>query len=585
MERSLVMRLAAMLWLLTCGLAPPAAGQGTGVRAEAALSSGLVKLGGEVELRVEVHNARTVKVVSVPKLDGVDVIGPGPANQSRYSQRINGRLLTRTTVSWLIVLRPLKTGEYDIPPVEIEIDGVVTKVPKAPLTLKVVEDIRGAELGFLEIEDPPSRVVEGEPFTLSFVFGWAKELELNSAGLYLPWWSSLPGTLDVARVPSSSSFVRKEITVNRKIPVLIEQAPGQQRGDQEFQVFRLTRRLIASRPGTLQFPRSTFEFSELVARGRGFQPDRFRDFYASLDGFDIDVVPVPEENRPYEWTGAVGALTAERRLDLRDVDAGDSMKLEVTWTGNANVEFFDLPDLSRLDAFDGFKVLGVESEHDATSRRASFDLVPLNDSITEVPGVPLWTYVPEEERFVKVTTQPVPIRVRAVEGLEPLVGSGATKEVFDVRDIHVAELPNGVGQAPSGRLILGLLLGSPLVWFLGRKLARRSGDPDSPMNRRRRRAAGKLARDLRQASNASEQARALAAYLGARTREEENAWLGRNLEDWAEEQDSKAPSGALMAELEQLQADLDQSSWAHADQVIDSARIRGMALRLAKEGL
>ncbi|MGK0219145.1 MAG: hypothetical protein ACI9HE_002646, partial [Planctomycetota bacterium] len=176
MAKSLVMKLAALTWLLVCGLAVPGAAQ-SNVRSEAALSSGLVKLGGEVELRVEVHNARTVKVVSVPKLDGVDVTGPGDPNQSRYSQRINGRLLTRTTVSWVIVLRPRKVGEYDIPPVEIEIDGVVTKVPKAPLSLKVVEDMAGAELGFLEVLEQPTRVVEGEPFTLSFVFGWAKELE------------------------------------------------------------------------------------------------------------------------------------------------------------------------------------------------------------------------------------------------------------------------------------------------------------------------------------------------------------------------------------------------------------------------
>ncbi|MGK0218727.1 MAG: hypothetical protein ACI9HE_002222, partial [Planctomycetota bacterium] len=326
-------------------------------------------------------------------------------------------------------------------------------------------------------------------------------------------------------------------------------------------------------------------FSELVARGRGFQPDRFRDFYANLDGFDIEVLPVPEEDRPYEWTGAVGALTAERRLEQRDVDAGDSIKLEVTWTGDANVEFFDLPNLSRLDAFENFKVLGVESEHDANNRRATYDLVPMTEAITEVPGIPLWTYVPGEERFVKVTTRPVPIRVRAVAGLDPLAGTAEVKEIFDVRDIHVDELPNEVASAPSGQWILGLLLSTPLVWFFARTLARRSGDPDSPQNKRRRRAGGKLARDLSKAANASEQARALAAYLGARTKEEENAWLGRNLEDWATEHGSAAPSETLMAELEQLQSDLDQSSWANADQVIDPTRIRGVAARLAKEGL
>lgn len=572
----------ALLFAALLFLAGGAAAQQSNVRARAVLSSGLVKLGGEVELRVEVENADSCRILSVPKLEGVEVLGPSAPQTSSYASRVNGRLRRKTIVAWTLVLRPLKDGEFEIPPLRIEVNGEARNVPEEAMTLKVKKDIQGAELGFLDIVDAPTRVYEGQPFTLDLRFGWAEVLTLNGAALYLPWWSNLPGTLDVAKPPGNLSGAPKEIVVNRRLKVLIDPLPPEQRGEHKFEVYSLTRRLVASRPGELRFPQSTFEFSELVARGRGFEPDRRREFYANLAGFAIDVLPIPEKGRPLEWTGAVGKLAADRRVDVRDVDAGGSLKLEVAWTGDANVEFFELPDLERIDAFEGFQVLGVTAEHDALTRRATYDLVPLTHELTKIPPVPLWTFDPEAERFVRVETEPVPIRVRPVPGIE--LPSGPEEEVFDIRDVKTQAQEGGTAPAPAGRTVWWSLLGVVAGWWLLRKAVRRAGDPAAPAQRRRRAARSHLARNLRRARTAEDQSAALASFLGAVTGESELAWLGRDPEAWVAE--TEAPLHAdLVAELRSLQEELDAQAWGAGNEPLAAKRIEQVASKLVGGGL
>ena len=70
------------------------------------------------------------------------------------------------------------------------------------------------------------------------------------------------------------------------------------------------------------------------------------------------MIPLPEQGRPLDFSGAVGTFHASARADRTDVDVGDSIKLSVEWTGDGNLEFFAPPELDRLDAFAGFRVFG-----------------------------------------------------------------------------------------------------------------------------------------------------------------------------------------------------------------------------------
>ena len=64
-------------------------------------------------------------------------------------------------------------------------------------------------------------------------------------------------------------------------------------------------------------------------------------------------MPVPEEGRPLDWTGAVGPVEVSRDAQRRDIDLGDSLELSVRYSGSGNLEFFEAPKLERIEGLYG----------------------------------------------------------------------------------------------------------------------------------------------------------------------------------------------------------------------------------------
>jgi len=387
--------------------------------------------------------------------------------------------------------------------------------------------------------------------------------------------------------PPRSAVARfLDVPVNGRIKIPCEELPPQRRDGREFRVFQLRRTFLATRPGTLEFSTSNFEFSRLVQRARSlFESDQMEDFYAICPGFSIEVRAVPETNRPFEWTGAVGDLDATRRVDRRDVDAGDSIKLTVSWMGEGNLEFFEAPDIARLDEFRGFRVLGTESEFTGDERRVTYDLVPITGELSEIPPVPLWTFDPKIEDYRKVLSDSVEIRVRELDG----VGLGAEEEggvVLDIRDIKPHRSARRPIPRPGSFALLGAALAIPGLWLLARVVVRRRGDPNAPAARRRRAARRNLARELGRAGDASAQARALYAFLAARSGEADQAWIGRDAAQWSQERGVKLDAQAI-AQLDKLTEQLDERAYAgsSASGGVDRAVILNTADALLKGGL
>lgn len=554
------------------------------VRASATLSTGVLKYGATATLTVEVEDQPKAVLQPVAGLDGLRFSAPGQPMVSSFQSFIGGRRLAKTTLKWTLAVEAEREGTFELPPIAVEVEGRRIEVAVQPSTLKVVRDIQGADLGFLEVRGVPDRVYEGQPFSVDLRAGWDAKLQVATAGLLLPWWGRLSGVLDLT--PEDAGAGRKSVQLGLNRTGRIEMFTGDEdRNGTPFVTVQNERRMMATRPGTLEFPESVFEFGELVGSSGPFGQRRTRDFYAVLPRFEVEVLRVPEEGRPFEWGGAVGTLTAERTVDRRDVDQGGSLEFAVRWTGDANLEFFDLPDLARLDAFRGFRVLGVEDTPGVSERRAVWELVPLDATLTELPALPLSVFDPVLERYTTVATDPVPIRVRAVEGgLDPALG-GPTLDGPDLTGIDPRPRPaRGPSGAPSGSL---LLAGYGLVgagWLVGRTRLRRLGDPDAPAARRRRRAPRALARALAQARSASAQRAALAAYLGARSGESEHAWIGRALADFRTR--AAEPLGTeAAAELAEALARLDEAVHAGEDAPLEAASLLSLASRLRQEGL
>lgn len=575
------------VWILVLGFAltlfaAPARAQSSGPKVTAQLATGVVKLGGVVSCVVQVEGAKQASLDDVPVVEGLRrerISGP---SINEVMRSVGGRRTYSRTLSWVVTFRPERVGDFVLPPMSLAVDGKPMQTRE--LSLSVVEDMTGADLGYLEFLDIPERVYEGQPFSVRMQFGWDVQIDsmVNVANLILPWWNELPGTLEVESDVQGPGARLIEVQVNGRARVRATDLGQRDVREKPFRILEISRSFVATRSGQLDFPQSWLEFGQV--RRRAFSEQK-ETYHVGVPAFAIEVRTLPEENRPPEFSGGVGRFAAQGDVNRRDIDLGESLKLTVDWTGEANLEFFELPNPSRLEAFEEFRVYGSTNERFyGDRRRVIYDLAPKNADVFEVPPLPLVVFDPELGEYTTISTAPIPIRVRAIEGVTELSEEGAGGGPAPVaRDIQSAEDVDGEVQGPAGGVVGAAWIGLPLLWLAGRTTARRRGRPDAPAARRRRAARRRLARELRAASDATAQARAWNEYLGARTGEPAEAWEGRDPRAWNEEREVDLDP-ALVDELTEIAAALDARRWAGDGQKLDDSRLARTADALSKGG-
>ncbi|MEQ1894359.1 MAG: BatD family protein, partial [Planctomycetota bacterium] len=398
------------LFLVLLGASGHALASAQGVSVSARLSSGVLRLGDAGEVHLTVENADAARVVAVPEVAGLRFGEPRLAGTNQFSTVRGGRFVTEVSLSFRIPFRPEAVGDYEIPPIEVEV-GKQRLATKA-LRLTVAEDLAGADFGYLEVTPSAPFVVEGQPFTVELTFGWDANDKIGFAELNLPWWDTLPGALvlDSAPVPQQSRVEGVEVNGVR---IDAEQAPTASRKGREFVTLKIRRTYLPTRASPLEFPTSFFEFGR--DRQISIFNTRRESHFVKAEPFTVDVVPLPSEGQPRDFSGAVGKFTMRASADARDVRVGDSIKFAVEWGGQGNLQFFTPPELAALDAFRGFRVFGTTEEKSFERRKVVYDLAPLSTDVKEIPALTLSLYDPLEKRYTSVASAPIPIRVRPLE--------------------------------------------------------------------------------------------------------------------------------------------------------------------------
>ncbi|MEL6712294.1 MAG: BatD family protein [Planctomycetota bacterium] len=580
---------------LSAAPAPALAGpraQSAEPRVDVYLKRKLVKYGEPTQVVIQVVSADaeppTVRFRGVPTVPGLRFgqYRSGPTQRSFRSDS-RGRMVSQSSRTYFLPFQPEAAGEYAIPPIELEVGGKTLVLPIEPMELKVVEDIEAEAVLFFERDPLPERVYEGQPFTVAIRFGWLSSLAARDLALHLPWWGRLDGVLELPRVPRTNEG---EVEIRSGgVPSAKAARLGKvKRGGDEFLGFEIERRFVATRAGTLDFSGMIFEFEE--SRRGAF---RGKSYYRPVEDATMEVVPIPEDGRPFDFTGAVGAIEVAADADRRDVDAGDVIPFEVSFMGTGSLEFFDAPRLDRLDGFDRFRVLGTREEKTPYERVVTYDLVPLDATLTEIPPVELSVFDPREAEFVRVRSKPIPIRVRGAAngGDDPFAGAPEARDdaedVVALRDVDAAPRaserdagPDGPGGPPAGAALGVLGVGLALTTTLRRR-ARRLGDDALVARARRRRALKELDRALRGAQGPDALSAAFEAFVADRTDTLPERWIGVN--DLGEVGD--AADGALAADFSRVRGALDAARFsgdAAAGATADD--VRSVARRLVEGG-
>ena len=528
-----LLRCALTAVLSACLFGAPAAAQGDAAFG-ARLTTGVARLGEELALLITVENA-SATIESTLRVEGLEIGRIGsPSERSSISITGARRVATRS-LTWRISIRPLAVGEYVIPPVDLIVDS--QRVSTKAQQLTVVEDLKGEELGFFEFTVSGDTLVEKMPFELEMVFGWdaAMSGKVDYAQLILPWWGNLSELLLELERPPSLMDREQRIGLNGNQQVIVEEIGLTNREGRKFRTFRLKRVFLPTRSTELNLAQPFLEFGRQGQRSIFGAARKKESFFVSGEPLVLSVGALPEDGQPLDYTGAVGMFDVQADVATRDVDVGESIKLNVTWSGQGNFQFFDAPQLDRDEAFEGFRVFGSANREKGLERRTiEFDIAPLDDKLQEIPPVKLSVYDPSKSEFVSIATQPIRIRVRPLENAVSLDdledGEGFATDIEDIVAAPLHATSGSSGLAAPNLLTLGLISGGIFIGWLALRIQvrRRRGDPNGPVERRRRCARKQLAKDLAVAKDSADELRALNSFLAARSREPEVAWIGRD---------------------------------------------------------
>jgi hypothetical protein len=584
-----------LVLLAATGLAFGQATQGTPT-VTARLTTGVVRLGADAAILLDVEGIQSATIGELPSVDGLRLGPVGSPMISSYQSWDGRRRVSSVKLSYRIPIVAERKGNFTIPPISVNAGTVNAggKTVQTPeLAFKVVDDLKGEERGYFHI-DAPAQVVEGQPFLFELRFGYDAALgeigeKVNYLNLMLPWLDQLPGLLELdPPAPTAGAGIVSPIGLNQRGTTRAERIPPVTENGRTFQMLRIRKRYIATRSGKLDFPTSHLEFGQVENQGIfSTGPADKVTFFKRTPAFAIEVLELPEAGRPLDYTGAVGALAASATVDRRDVDAGESIKVSVEWSGEGNLEFFEPPDPSRMEAFKDFRLYGTNDRKTPDRRVVVYDLAPISPDAKTIPPIPLVVFDPAKKSYVTIATEPIPIRVRALKASSGLATEESSKPEpgLDIRDIQTETVREGEVPRPGGGAVLATTLAVPLLWLGLRVVVRRRGDPDAPAARARRAARRALQKELARSKTASDQARALEAFLGARTGEHPQAWIGRDAEAWSSAFVRPRLSPESAKDLKSLMGRLDERAWARGDTPLELAEIERTADELLKGGL
>jgi len=432
-------RLAAAALALVLGFASgaaPAAARGL----QATMAPAEIPLGESAELRIVLPDD-AVGQPELPRVEGLRFARRGTSSEIRI---VNGRI--SRTVSLVFEVTPSRTGEFEIPPVEVASeDG--DPLSTAPLALRVVQPAPAPRTAAPPASSSPEGaarrprlVMLGLPDAL-----WVGELARVEVQLRVP-----AGTRIAELSPPDLSAAGFTVTewVDREPRVTLAEVegvpmtlytwhaavapvkPGRQELEAEVEGVRVVRE-----PRSARFPRGWADelfpdsllerffgdggLDHLLAFGRRVP------FAAASDVREIEVRPLPAEGRPEDFSGAVGRFELESEADPTRVDSGEPVTLTVRVVGDGN---FDRVTLDGVTDADGFRTYAARGEFrgDAlgSSGRKVFEqlLVPEHAGADAVPPVRFSFFDPEARAYRSLETPPIPLAVAAAPSPSPADG-------------------------------------------------------------------------------------------------------------------------------------------------------------------
>lgn len=398
----------------------------------AGLSTNLAQVGEPVQLMVTVRGARGADVPQTLSVKGLQI---NLAGRSTQFEMHNFKMSSTLTYTYLVV--PQFEGEFTIPSFDVQIEGKTFRTQAMKLT--VSGNMRAQQQPAFPQQNPapmppgqaPASDGEGEPFFADLVLSKKKVFvgEVVPVELRFYFNSRIGGQVgerpnfggEGFTVQKFSNAVKREQVVNGT----------------SYVVFSFQSAITAVKAGTLQIPEASLE-ARLQLPGKAPQglADIFNNFPIPQGMFSdnrdvsirtkpvqVEVLPLPKDGRPDDFTGAVGKFSMEASVSPRKVSAGEPVNLKVVVSGQGNFEGMGAPVLTGDEGWRSYppsdKFQSADSIGFSGEKTFEFALIARQDQ-TRTPGVRFPYFDPSTGKYAVLTQEPLAVDAKVGGAPQPV---------------------------------------------------------------------------------------------------------------------------------------------------------------------
>jgi hypothetical protein len=374
-----------------------------------------VIVGETVVLTLKFEGVSPKGMPSLPQIPGLQALG---GVSSSVNSSIGPEGMTSST-SYSVNLLAQQAGDFVIPALAIEIDG--QKLQSQPVRLKVLQSDPNApaqdlgdRLAFLSLSLPKNEMFVGEVLPV--------ELRLYLRGDVVkisdPQIPPLRGDGFTA-----SKFVQGERYTRRV-------------GNNQFTIIPVLTAITPIKDGQLTL--DALNGSVMVYRQAGggrrqvnpFDIDSFfgppmeqQQIPLAIEQQTINVRPLPSENVPPGFNGAVGNYTMAFTAGPTNVAVGDPITVKVQISGHGNLDALSIPEQPEWRDFKTYPPTSKVETHDPLGVQGtkSFEqiIVPQNSDIKTLPSLSFSYFDPDQKAYRLLTQPAVALMVRPSASAPP----------------------------------------------------------------------------------------------------------------------------------------------------------------------
>lgn len=373
---------------------------------KATLDRDTITLGESATLSLT-FNGASPQQPGLPEIPGLQVDYVGPSSQMSF---INGQVSSTMTHNFIVSAR--QAGDYTIPGFTVEIGD--QKLTSRPLKLKVLKPgapapeaiASGAQDAFLRLVLPKKEVYVGETIVAQLEFCLGNRVQRYGQ-------------------PQLATFPADGFNVGKMQETQQRQA---QFGTAAYRVIPINVALKAVKAGPLSIGPVTANMVVELASGRRQQRDPLdvfgffggggerKQLTLATETESVQVLPLPRQDVPGDFTGAVGSFTMNVTAGPTTITAGDPITVKIQISGRGSLDSINLPEQT---AWHDFKAYPPTSKIEATDSLGlegtkTFEqlVTPQNAEVKALPPFSFSFFDPESKAYQTLSQAAIPLVVR-----------------------------------------------------------------------------------------------------------------------------------------------------------------------------